>query len=929
MRAIEQALVGRADELARIDDLLAAAADGGSSALLVTGEPGIGKSTLAAAAGERAAERGFGVLRTTGVEADADVPYGGLAELLTPVLDLLAEIPDSQAGALRSALAIDPAGRRPGAFVVANAVLSVLAAAAERRPGLLVLVDDAQWLDHESLSAVLFATRRLHAEGIVVLIGARPEPDRGLMRRGLEHIDLVGLSDDEARLLVTATAEGEEVGDEAMRRIVAASGGNPLALTELPRTLDRQALESNAPIAEPVPPGAAVERAFEAQIASLPDDAVRALVVASADESAYLSTIEAACERLGIGRDALERAEAGGAIAVESRRVRFRHPLLRSVAYHSAPADQRREAHTAIAAALGEGRDESRRAWHLAEATTGPDADVADELEQAAKRAHERGADGAAAHALHRSADLTPERGERARRLAEAGRRYVRAGQATTAVELARSGLALDPAEEIVRATLEGVIAEAALRSGRPTEARDIWIPVAERVAEAAPTGAAEAWLGVAAAERLVGNWEGMRAACERVIALADGRSDALRALGQAILATALLGPGEVDRAAALIDEIDDMNLNDVAGVQPIEFVASPALTLTFLEHFDRAESKLSALLVNARERGAATAVVFTLGLRCVLDARRGRLQTAYADGSEALRLAEDLQQIAHIASLGGPLAEVEAMLGHERDCREHAERAIAILDFAGLRASGMAARAALGLLELGLGRPEAALRPLGECRQAARDSGLLNPNVIQWAANYIESLIRVGRHDDAAAELSVLAGPGGSHWASASAARCRAMLAESDADADALFEASVGEFDDAGMPFEAARSRLCWGERLRRARRRGDARVPLRDALAVFERAGAAPWAARARDELRAAGEAVGAATSSLADELTPHELRIAMLVAQGRTNPEVAAELFNSRKTVEHHLSQIYRKLGVRSRTELARMMAGELGG
>jgi DNA-binding NarL/FixJ family response regulator len=337
----------------------------------------------------------------------------------------------------------------------------------------------------------------------------------------------------------------------------------------------------------------------------------------------------------------------------------------------------------------------------------------------------------------------------------------------------------------------------------------------------------------------------------------------------------------------------------------------------------------MSTLVSDARERSALTALIFCLGQRSILEMRRGRLQAAYADGTEAFGLAEDAQQVAHVAAITGPLAEIEAALGRQEDCRRHAEAAIALFEFIGAAGSGLTPRSALGLLELGLGRPEAALQPLAECERHAAAHGPTNPNVNQWSANYVEALVRVGRRDEAARALHWVEGPGGSRWAAAAAARCRGLLADDEAEADRHFAASAAAFDAASMPFEAARTRLCWGERLRRARRRGDAREPLRAALAAFERAGAAPWADRARDELRAAGEAVSRGAASIADELTPHELRIAMLVAEGRTNPEVAAELFNSRKTVEHHLSQIYRKLGVRSRTELARLIAGEIDG
>jgi DNA-binding CsgD family transcriptional regulator len=929
MHLQQQTPIGRETELERIDALLDAAADGTSSAVLVMGEPGIGKSTLGAAARERAVARGFGVLQTTGVEADADMAFAGLAELLAPALDLLDSIPDSQARALRSALAIEP-GDPPAPFVVAAALISVLAAAAESASGLLVHVDDAQWLDEESLGAVLFATRRLHMEGVVVVIAARPEPDRGLTMRGIEQIELTGLSDEEARSVVRTAAGSDDISDEPMRRVVEAAAGNPLALVELPRTLGRKALEGLEPLPSPVRPGAAIERAFEAQIAGLPVDTARALVVAAADETAYLDRILDAFARLGIPRSALDDAERAGAVRIEAERLRFRHPLLRSVAYHRATAEERRQAHTALADAFTGERDQSRRVFHLADAATGPDEELAAELEQSAERALKRGAEAVASHTLTRAADLTPERNERARRLTEAGRGYARIGQLATASDLAARGLALDPDDRFARANVEGLMAEIALRSGRPAEARDLWEAAAESVADIVPEESATGWLGIAMSARLVGNWEAMLRACDRVIELAEqGGSSFKRAIGEGMKAAALLAKGRVEEAEPLVDAGEAIVLDPEARELPIEVVAAPLLSLVLMERFDRAEKLMSTLIADARERSALTALIFCLVQRSLLNLRRGRLQAAQADGLEALKLAEDAQQIAHVLALTGPLAEVEAALGHERECRERAQTAIGVFEMIGAEGSAMWPRSALGLLELGLAHPEAALHHLAECEQNARATGLVNPNFVQWAANYVEALVRSGRRDDAAAAMHWLEGPGGSRWADAAADRCRGLLAEDDGEADGRFEASAEAFDRGGMPFEAARSRLCWGERLRRSRRRGDARDPLRKALATFERVGAEPWAARARDELRAAGEAVTPNAGSVADELTPHELRIALLVAEGRTNPEVAAELFNSRKTVEHHLSQIYRKLGVRSRTELARLMAGELTG
>src|SRR5262245_36660512 len=421
-------VLGRAAERARIDALLAAAREGRSGGLVLRGEAGIGKSALLADAAERA--EGATVLAARGVESEAELPFAGLAELLRPVVHLLDSLPGRQAEALRGALALGPpaAGDR---FAVAAATLGLLAAAAEEALPLLVLVDDAHWLDRSSLEALLFAPRRTEAEGIAFLLAARPGEPR--TPSDFEELTLGGLDRESAQRLLSAAAPALAPG--VAERLVEGTGGNPIALSEVTGLLSAAQLAGEEPLPEPLPAADAADRAFRRTVEALAPAARTAALVAAAAGAAPVAAVASASSTLG---GDLEAAEAAGLVAVADGIVDFAHPLARAAAYASAPAADRRAAHRALADAVGG----DRRAWHLAESLFGPDEEVALALEQAGAEAEGRAGYAAAAAAFERAAQASADPAAAAARLLRAGDAASRAGRPAQALR------ALDDAEE-------------------------------------------------------------------------------------------------------------------------------------------------------------------------------------------------------------------------------------------------------------------------------------------------------------------------------------------------------------------------------------------------------------------------------------------------------------------------------------------------
>jgi DNA-binding NarL/FixJ family response regulator len=904
-------LIGREVELERIGRALEIARSGGSDVLALRGEPGIGKTALIAFATESA--DGMTVLRVRGLEAESELPFAGLTELLEPAIELRSRLPAAQAAALAGALSLEPAPPQ-ARLAIGAAVLGLLGLAAEDRP-VLCVVDDLQWLDQPSLEALRFAARRLGAEGVVVLLAMRPAADE--LVPGADVLDLAPLGTDDARALLRASMP-----EAVVRRVLETAGGNPLALLEIPAGLSRDELEGRAPIEGPVPPGATFERVLARRLEALPDSTRQALVVAAAAEMRSGDVVVRALTAAGLDLTALEPAEAAGIVALAPGEVAFRHPLLRSTAYHGVTVVERRAAHRAVAAALAE--DDPQRAWQLAAATALPRENVAAALERAALAARARTGFAPAAHAHLRAAELSPDPVQRARRLVEAARDLLPAGHPDVGLarlEQAERVLAIATGSDVaaVAAELRTLRAQLALRTGRVAEARDLFRAQARRLeAGDAPTAAMLLLLSSLGA-MAVRDHRGWLADAERALALANG-NELLTALAELSAGAARMTLPDVAAGRRLLEEGERRLGGDLAMALSLapEIVALAAHGWLWIEEYERGVEMLDRLVAAGRESASVGALPYPLAARAQGNLMLGRFPRALADAEEAVALAEQTGQDPALVIALGMLATVLAWHGDEEAAVAAADRAIELGERRRVPVPAIYARYALGMLAVAADRHEQAIERLEIVRAEAL------PGNVMWAPHLVDAYVRAGRLTDATELVELYArNVSQRRIAPAVLARLRGLVA---ADGAAPHFREALELHAAGpAPFELARTQLAYGGWLAAAGRRDEAREPLRAALAGFEQVEARPFADRARRELRAAGAAARSAPARAAEELTPHELRVAQLVAQGLTNREAAAALFVSAKTIEHHLRNVFRKLGVRRRTELARVMAG----
>jgi DNA-binding CsgD family transcriptional regulator len=886
---------------------------------VIRGPAGIGKTALLEAAAADAAEHGMTVLRTRGLEAETELPFAGLGELFGPILALRERLPAAQAAALDSALALEGAGPgAPARLAIGAAVLGLLALAAEDAP-VLCLLDDLQWVDEASREAWRFAARRLGEEGVAALGALRPSP--GDATAGIEVADLDALGDADARALLAAT---RTVSDPVAARVVETAGGNPLALMEIPALLSPDELAGRAALEGPLPPGSSLERVMARRLDALPDDTRDALVVAAAAEARRGDVVLRALHEAGIPSHALEHAEEAGLVELGPGEVVFRHPLVRSAAYHAAAPIPRRRAHLAVAAALA--HDDPQRAWHLAAASLRPDETVAAELDVAAAGARGRGAYVSAAHAHLRAAELSEDPVRRAVRLVEAARDLQPAGRAEEGLarlEQAESVLAASDSPEVagVATALRTLRAQLALRVGRPREAVTVLREQAARIEAEEPLQAVVLLLQAALAAASLQDARLWGEIAERALSLSAG-TGLLTALAALAGGPARLAVPDTAGGRALLAEgealLDASGIAAAVALAP-ELVGLAAHGWLWLEEYERGLAMLDRLVAAGRDAAAVGALPYPLAARAQANLRLGHLAQARADADEAVALAEQTGQDPALVIALGSLAMVAAVAGEAGACRAAAGRGLALGAQRGLPLPSVYAIYALDLLATGLEAPDALERA-----EAIRDAALAG-NVV-WIPDLVDALLRAGRRDEAREWVERYAAlAAGKRAAPAVAERMRGLLAPDAAAAEAHLRAAVALHAGAPGPVDAGRTQLALGRALHDAGRDEEAREPLREALEAFERAGARPWADRARRELRATGAVARnpvAAPSTAA--LSPHEQRVAQLVAQGMTNREVAAALFVSTKTVEHHLRGAFRKLGVRRRAELARVMA-----
>jgi DNA-binding CsgD family transcriptional regulator len=902
-------LIGRSNECRALDVLLDGARDGRSGALVLRGEPGVGKTALLGYAAERA--DGFRILRGTGVETEAELAFAALHQLVGRDLDRLDGLPEPQADALRAAFGLAP-GHGSDPFLIAVGLLTVLADLAEETPT-LCLVDDAQWLDEASASALLFVARRLEAERIAMLFAVREGEQRTFDAPGLPSLTVSGLDADAAAALL-ADRVGSALAPAVRDRLVEESAGNALALLDLPASLNDEQLAGREPLAEPLPMGAGLQLAYLSRVHRLPEETQSLLLFAAAEGSGELVTILRAAATAGLGTDALRPAEEEGLVAVVDGRLDFRHPLVRSAVYQGATFSERQTVHTAFAETLDRSNLD-RRAWHRAATAAGVDDEIADELEAVADRASQRGGHAAAAAAFEKAAGLSPDDTNRTRRLLAAADAAWLAGRTDRARALVGDARRIAPAALSVEVTkLHGRIE---VRSGVFEEACATLVDAATALAATQPEVAIDLLAEAEDATFFTGD---LRAIVEIGLLAEDidsrnpGGTDPflisfLIGLGRGFGEGTGAGTRLLREALQIASTSSDPDTLLRAG-RAAAFLGDDAVGGGILARAGRL----------ARESGAVGALPRVLTSEAWAEFRTGRYSVGRMHAAEALRLARETGQEPGLAL--GMLALIAAAQGRDDECRSYAselsERAHE------RRASLFQSQAdwAVGLLELGLGRFEDAARTLASVLPGK--GTFAHPALARHVIpDYVEAAVRAGRRDGLDAVLA-----GYEHWARSAnqpwtlglLASCSALVAE-DAAEDGL-RAALELLPGSRRPFEFARTQLLLGELLRRNRKRREAREYLRAAIDTFEQLGAAPWEERARNELRASGETARKRDPSTLGELTPQELQIARLVGSGARNREVAAQLFLSPRTIDYHLRKVFMKLGISSRAELARL-------
>ena len=901
--SMRRVLAGREAEQAAVHALLDSARHGSGGALVVRGVAGSGKSSLLADA--VAAADDMTVLRTSGVESESPLAFAALQRLLWPVRGHLEALPGPQQAALRNALG--EASGEGDRFLAFLGTLNLLAAVAEEAPA-LVVVDDAHWLDDAATAALLFTARRLQAERVALLFAAREGDARRFEAPDLPSVNLGAVTGADAEQLLR-TGSDATIDGGVRDRLVAATGGNPLALVELAGVLTAEQLAGTAPLPSPLPLTGGVERAFLDRYARLSRQAQQLLLVASADDTGRVTVVRHAADLLGVDDGALDEVERAGLLTVSGDQLALYHPLVRSAVYGASTSSGRRAVHRALADALHE--DADRRAWHLAAATDRPDEQVVDELEAVAQRAADRGGHEAAAAAWARAAELTTGGADRGRRL------YLAASSAWLGAHPSQAAALANAAEPHIeeprlRAELLTLQGQVAWNTRSLNDGYD-YILQAAQVAATVDQAMAQRLAMLAASLSAFGA-RTARPVDPSTLTIAPApdapaRVRAVDALLRGFVAVAGDHWSDAAREFTRAFELTDDDPVEDHVLQP-----NLGMATVLIDDDERGLRLHEQQLTAARRSGALSMVEHALTRGFYATLATGAWSTAAAAAAESLPLAASTGHPGMTALPHAQLAVVAALRG-DPSAEEHLE---AVDDVRGRHAVGITDSLVVDLTHWARGLL-AATQPTTAVHHLQQISGSV---VRRFAAlDMFEAAVRSERPDIATAWLEdhqAFADGTGLASAVAVVEHGRALLAPATA-AEAHFERALTAHADSPRVANRARTELAYGEWLRRARRRVDARVHLRAALAGFEELGAGPWAERAAQELRASGEAARRRDVSTATDLTAQERQVAGLVRQGLSNRDAAARLFVSPRTIDFHLRNVFTKLGVTSRAEL----------
>jgi DNA-binding CsgD family transcriptional regulator len=899
-------LIGRVEVREKLDALLEGALRGDAGSLVIRGDPGVGKTALVDYVIGQAV--GFQAVHLTGIEAERELGYAALLRLLAPIVHRIEKLPELQHAALRSAFGLGSSVGPADRFMVGLATVTMAAESASFAP-VLCVIDDAQWVDRESIDALVFWARRLRGERCAVVFAERYSRSAPSPLDGLPLVSLRGLPDQHAHELL-ATQSDLRLDPQVAERLVAETGGNPLALLEFAAELSGEQLAGVEPLPQPLPLSRRLERRFSVQVRSLPADSQTLLLLASADPTGDANLLWRAARLAGVSVDAADALETADLLTLVPR-VAFRHPLIRSAVYSGATATARRKVHAVLAAATDDA-DADRQAWHLAAAAVGPDEHIAATLERAARRASARGGHVAEVAFLTRAAELTPDRQRAADRQVAAAEAAVAGGspvRAQSLLALAGPGL-VDARSRAAAARLEGAV----------------WALVGD-TAKAGPL-LLSASMALAPIDGHLSRrtmLEALEAAClsggagitRRQVALvvrATRSSSTDETVADLLLDgfTADLVDGYVVGVPLLRRALAAFAADDLDAIEAIRWSVLACNAAQWLWDEETHHRLATEMIALSRRVGSLHWLLMALRCRATAEIRAGRLARAAADLAEA----ENIAAVTDEPSLPSIAFELRAAQGRGPDAVSSAPAMVTAAADVWSGAAGTARRAALVVHGLGAGEYQEAL---GHGRAVFEEDPVPYGNLI--LPDLVEAAVRAGDRGTANAALARLeqrAPTAGGGWALGALARGRALLAGAD-EAEPLYLEALDLLAPTNLAFERERVHLLYGEWLRRENRRTEARDELRRAHAAFAAMGADGFAERARLELVATGEYARKRTAAASNDLTPQEVNVARCAAAGETNSEIAARLFISASTVDYHLRKVFRKLGITSRRQL----------